>query len=277
MENKYTLKELHQLLLEMMKDFHTYCMTHHLKYYMVGGTLLGAARNQGFIPWDDDVDFAMPRPDYERFISTYQGKYRLEHFSKDNKFLFPYVKLLHHTRPCIYVKDVKFDASADILVQFDIYPIDGVGKNIRKAKSYATCVQKMRHLCYLNITDDKSSSIVKNFAISLIRLLSSSFLIRLQDKMMKHYDYNESNYVTRWRMPQLSKNIVEKDIFGEGVLLNFEDTKLIAPSCYHQYLTKVYGDYQIPIRENGNLRHDIKKSILSHNLKSIIIGNQDEK
>ena len=64
-----SLEEIHSVLLDMMKKFAAYCDAHGLRYYLVGGTLLGAIRHHGFIPWDDDVDIGMPRPDYERFLS----------------------------------------------------------------------------------------------------------------------------------------------------------------------------------------------------------------
>lgn len=78
------IQEIHSVLLNMLIDFDTICRKHKLTYYMVGGTLLGAVRHNGFIPWDDDIDIGMPRPDYERFVNLAQTEFPV--FSSNMEF-----------------------------------------------------------------------------------------------------------------------------------------------------------------------------------------------
>jgi lipopolysaccharide cholinephosphotransferase len=91
-------KKLQKKLFEMLKWFDAFCRQYELKYYAVGGTLLGAVRHHGFIPWDDDVDIAMPRADYDRFSQIMEAKIH-DHYiletahSDDRDFCFPYMKL----------------------------------------------------------------------------------------------------------------------------------------------------------------------------------------
>lgn len=262
MENSYTIKELHELFLVMIKDFHKYCVNNGLTYYMVGGTLLGAAREKGFIPWDDDVDFAMPRPDYEKFISGC-NLFRIEHLGRDKHYLFPFAKVFNSELPIVKINDKEWNVNSTLFLKFDLYPIDGVGQNIKKARNHAAKVQQLRNICYLNQSKDKSSSIIKRFITRCVRAIPSHWLLYYQNKKMSQYEYSDSSLVTRWRMPSLLDNVVPKDTYEPAVLLPFEDTRLFAPAKYDWYLRKVYGDYMQPHRENNGLRHDTNANDIS--------------
>ena len=95
-EREYlTLREVHEELLKLLARFDTFCKAHNLRYSLEAGTLIGAIRHKGFIPWDDDVDISMPRPDYERLIS-YQddlGDHMYLILSEDSAFAYPFMKL----------------------------------------------------------------------------------------------------------------------------------------------------------------------------------------
>ena len=93
------LRQMQLMLTDMLKVFHDFCVQHSIRYYAVAGTVLGAARHQGFIPWDDDIDVAMPRPDYERFIKTFniennKRRYLIETpYSPALDYVYPYSKM----------------------------------------------------------------------------------------------------------------------------------------------------------------------------------------
>ncbi|MCM1372251.1 MAG: LicD family protein [Bacteroides sp.] len=263
MENRITIKDLHALFLDMIKKFHSYCVENGLTYYMVGGTLLGAVRNHGFIPWDDDVDFAMPRPDYEKFIDKC-SIFRIEHSGRSNAFLFPYAKVFPIGGSILKIKDDEWNINGSVFLTFDLYPIDGVGTNELTAMKHASLVQKIRKLCYLNMSKDRSRNFFKRTFVGCVRIIPSHWFLKLQSRLMSRYDYHESGFITRWRMPSLPDNVVPKETFEPAVLLSFEDTQLYAPAKYDWYLRKVYGDYLHPVRENEGLRHDSQANEISN-------------
>ena len=267
-----TVKQLQEIFLGMMEEFHRFCEENQLKYYMVGGTLLGAVREGGFIPWDDDVDFAMPRPDYERFIKEYNGGMRLRCMQNDKTHLFPYIKLFHEELSVVGIEDEQYDIHSKVFVKFDIYPIDGVGCDKSRALALMKRVRQRKQLLYLNLTREKSKNTIKNLALWGIRHIPSRSLLKGIDRAMQTYSYEKSEYLTRWREGTPSANILNRSVFGEPVLLPFEDHSFFAPQEYDVYLTHVYGNYMERKRMDSGLRHDTSANdiarLFEKNLKS---------
>ena len=128
----HKMTELQDRLLEMMKWFDDYCRTQGLRYYIIGGTLLGAMRHGGFIPWDDDLDIGMPREDYNKLrkIFVNEGRYELEmpdSFATD--FCYGYGKLYDTTTTLVESRRTSVKRGLFI----DIFPIDGVGNDLKTA------------------------------------------------------------------------------------------------------------------------------------------------
>ncbi len=266
MENSFSIKQLHELFLDMMKDFSRYCEQKQLRYFMVGGTLLGAAREKGFIPWDDDVDFAMPRPDYEKFLQSYCGSFRILHYKKDKRYFFPYAKVFHPHYSVINIEDDSFNIHTRVFLKFDLYPLDGMGNKLERAVCLADKVQILRQLSFINLSKSKSLTLSKRIGAFILRKIPTRMLLKMQDKLMQKYSFDDSFFVTRWRMPELKRNIVPKDMFEPGQLLPFENLYLKAPTKYEEYLTLVYGNYVKPCREDGGARHDTQANDISENL-----------
>ena len=229
MKRKYTLKEMHEFFLEMLREFHEFCVANQLTYYMVGGTLLGAVRNKGFIEWDDDVDVAMPRPDYERFLKIYKGNMFVVSHHTEYDYSYPYAKLLYKKMPVISVRDEEFDIDSKSFLCFDIYPIDGLGSEMRRAKKIIRRVEFYKRLLYINVTDELSQNIVKAIGARMIRKYPTKNLLTKIDVIMQSYAFDKSKYVTRWRVPTM-ENVVDKGVFGSPVLMDFETLKLYAPA-----------------------------------------------
>ena len=270
MEQSVTLRQLQEVYLDMMQQFHAFCVERDLTYYMVGGTLLGAVREQGFIPWDDDVDFAMPRPDYERFIREYTGKMVLQSRHGEAEYYFPYIKLFHWDTPILHVEDDLHGVRSEVFVKFDIYPIDGVGNDWNKALKLTKKVRFRKKLLYWNLTKEKSRNAIKNAVLTLIRKIPSRMILESIDKTMQRYSTENSALWTRWREGAVSENIVDRTVFSTPVLLPFENASFYAPREYHTYLTGVYGGYTVRKKQNGGMRHDTNHNELTKQFAQIV-------
>lgn len=119
-----SVEDIQSVSLDILKDIHSFCVEHHIKYTLYGGTMIGAIRHHGFIPWDDDVDIAMPRPDYERFLKQYKSKkFRLFKGGDKNCYLaFSRVCEMEKTRVDNIVMPWTNEKTG---IWIDIFPIDG--------------------------------------------------------------------------------------------------------------------------------------------------------
>ena len=128
-ESRVSVKDVQKKLLEMMKWFHSYCEKNEIKYYMIGGTMLGAVRHQGFIPWDDDVDIGVPRNDYNKLLTISKGlkpensRYIIESYQDMNDdYEYPFAKVYDTSTTLIENKRKQTKRG----IYIDVFPLDGI-------------------------------------------------------------------------------------------------------------------------------------------------------
>lgn len=274
MSEALTMNEFHVLLFDMLTEFHEFCEKNDLKYYMIGGTLLGAVRFENFIPWDDDVDLAMPREDYERLAQIYEGSLSLHTYKNDRDHMFPYTKLFSKKSPLVRVKDEKFNIDGQCFAQIDLYPIDGLGDDREKAIAQLAAVKKQKRLLFLNLTTEKSKNPIKRVLLFFIRRMSPRRIIRRIDKKMQKHTVKASRYLTRWREGGVSPNAVPREVFGDPILIPFADKHFCAPADAHTYLTLVYGDYTVDKRCDEGLRHATTRNNIAEKMAEDLTKKQ---
>ena len=251
-----TIKEQQELMLEMMKCIHTYFEREKIRYVLLYGTLLGAIRHKGFIPWDNDMDIGIPRPDYDRLVSNLnsgekigQHYYHL-HFTSDRKYHYPIIRL------CDDRTTVKPDYIRDqperMGLWIDIYPIDGIPPKTLSGFLHRTrlFINKKLQIADIYTRRDKKDFLnrIGNFICALFPHVYRRNCI--VDKILRKTPFDTAAYVAD--MTNRDERIIKqtKEDFNHAILCKFEDTEFYIPECWDSYLKQEFGDYmQLPPEE----------------------------
>lgn len=269
-------ESLKKIQIEMLKSFIDVCDKLKLRYYVIGGTLLGAVRHEGFIPWDDDIDVGMPRQDYEIFIRKGQQYLEEKYFIQNNFTDLEYPNNFSKIRNCntTFIETSIKNLNVNHGVYIDIFPIDGtpnskIEKLIFKIKNslYITRIIQI----YFYKERKKCSYKYKILkCISKIVLPSIKITTVKRDKLLKKYNFESSNIVANYCGAWGEKEIMPKEYFGNPVIGMFEGIKVNMPSQYDKYLRQLYGDYMtLPPIEKRKSHHftekiDLTKSYLEY-------------
>lgn len=269
---KEQLNQLKAIELEMLKQFISVCQQLNLKYYLIGGTLLGAVRHKGFIPWDDDIDVAMPRADYEIFISKAQellpSKYFVQTNKTDPELPMNFCKLRNSETTFIEtsVKNCRINHGVFI----DVFPLDWYPEKKLKAKIFdiKNKYLKMAIGKVFTVKLTKKQKLKRVIRKILTCFTSPKKAVKNREKLLKSVgvSYRSGNLCGAWG----KKEIVPNWWFGEGKMLIFEDIVARVPQEYEKWLTQVYGDYmQLPPEEKREGHHytevlDLEKSYIEY-------------
>lgn len=247
-------KELKQCLLDMMISFKTFCEKKQLNYSLIGGTLLGAIRHHGFIPWDDDVDFCLSRPDYDQMRKLFENGEAPEHlklldYSLGN-FKYPFARIVD-TRTHIKQKYIGNDSTDGVWI--DIFPIDGLPNSKEAQIKIYKEAQFIYKLMMLNASRFGSGTtlvkkLAKMIAIPCARIIGDKRCDKKLEELASQKNYTEAEYVgcVIWGLGGAGE-IMKKSEFESYVQVSFENVKFNAISCWDLYLTNKYGEYmQLP-------------------------------
>lgn len=252
-----TIKEEQEILLDLLKKTHDYCEKHQLRYCLTYGTLIGAVRHKGFIPWDNDADIFMPRPDYEKLWKmTQEGEQIADYTYCTNYRNDP---KNHYT--VIRVCDSRTEARLPYLreeptrmgIFLDIFPVDGLWEN---SKKHWLQQKLLRFNQILQSADLYGKKEHKGLKKKLKYLLPFIFPNRNNRHIYKidHYammcDYETHEKVLDTAEFQHFSAYLTHEDFDNPLLMDFEGYQFKAPRRYHEFLTSGYGDYmQLPPEE----------------------------
>ena len=237
--------------IEIFEVFLRICDKHQLVYFVVGGTALGTVRHKGYIPWDDDIDVALPREDYEHFLEIAQSelneKYFLQTHKTDPEYRFDYAKIRDRRTTFKEYSVSKLNINHGIYI--DVFPIDGYPES--KLKAWALEKRKTFTKCYLAKDNiylfDREKSIKEKIILSVAKIIfwgkSTTEIIEGLQKQYKTFSYRESPMVVCHGGAWGNKEICEKEQYGQGGFGVFENIEVKLPEKIHEYLSHKYGDY----------------------------------
>lgn len=250
MSDYLSTEEIHEGLLDLLKFFDQFCQNHGLTYFLAGGTLLGAIRHEGFIPWDDDADIIMPRKDYQKLLKL--GNELPEHFElksleNDPNWEYAFAKV-NDTRT--YIDDDYRIAQHGLFL--DIFPIDYIPDAQMKQKILVT---KMKALDVLRGAESKKKFkpnekyiFVKKLISSFAKKKGANYFAKKMHQLADDTNIKNRNSKTNGVCVATIYGVREflpLAVFEESIYVRFEDTYLSVPKEYQTYLESLYGDYMV--------------------------------
>ena len=249
-----TIKKKHQdVLLELLREFDRVCQKHQIKYMLFCGSALGAVRHKGFIPWDDDLDVAMLRSEYNRFLQVAPAeldeKYFLQAEFTENWPMF-FSKLRKNNTTCLEKYYPKYPHHQGIYI--DIFPIDNASDNeiIRKIQFYCSKVVVAKSLYKRGYETDSKG---KRLFMNLCRLLPLKPFYKVATYKSATSSQRVHTFVAC--TAKYSKGVYQRKWIEEIVLLDFETGKFPVSAYYDELLTTLYGDYmRIPSEDERKIK-----------------------
>lgn len=254
-KGNFDLKKMQQIELDMLKSFIFVCEKYKLRYFLLGGTCLGTVRHKGFIPWDDDIDVGMPRPDYEKFVSLAQkdidSKYFIQTFNTDREYPMTFAKM--RNSETTYIEQSLRNLKINHGVYIDIFPLDGeknnyISQRIFDFKKTMYDYRISRVYYFKDIAQTKrnlliriSKKLLHGFYILFNLNLTKTILKR--EKLYKKSSYDDCEIIANYGGAWGKKEVMPKQYFGNGTGGIFEGISVVLPENYDAYLSQMYGDY----------------------------------
>lgn len=275
MENKQLMemKDIQRVSLEILKFVTSLCEREGFRYCLMYGTLIGAIRHQGYIPWDDDVDIMMPRPDYEKFLkycydhNEELGIYRIFNTDTNKDYIYGITRV-SDSRYNIIKEETSENCGMGIFI--DVYPYDGLGNDKEEALRLLSisrrCCDIIVDMTRANQSVPKKlnykGKIVYLFNRFINRIRGVRYYLHKNSSLRGEYKFDESEFVgpLMWYFSKPHAVLFKRSWFDNLIKMPFEDGMFYVPSEYHDLLTQAYGDYMKP--------PPVEKRIYQHQYKA---------
>lgn len=254
--------EIKALELDILKKFDAFCTQHGLKYVLTGGSLLGAVRHKGIIPWDDDIDIGMFRPDYDKLLSL------ADQMPEDCR-LFSYelskdtARLYGRVCNTEYVSvDRYYEEDLSSYFGIDVFPLEAVPSDPQEYAKFSKKIRLLRRMfIFANSVPFRGSSflrayILKPLPILFCHLIGRDRIFKMFRKEIQRRDYEKATHIALVTGQYTENERYPKEKYYRIIRLPFEDMMLPAPESYDEYLRLLYGDYmKLPPKEKRHPHH----------------------
>lgn len=255
--------ELQKIEFGILLDIDRFCRERGIRYFLCGGTLLGAIRHKGFIPWDDDIDIGMLRPDYERFLKEFScpGRSLVWH-GNDPAYFFPFAKVLDDRTLLV---DNDFPNSR-IGVFVDVFPFDETDDDPPSWKRSAARMERVNKVLALrNIRLFRKGRSLRNqllvFLRAPLRLFPNRFLLDWHARANSRPCTAERRRIACFSTTNVYgvKDVHPREAFDGNVEVEFEGSSFPAMKGWHEYLTDLYNNYmRLPPEEKRTSHHNFR-------------------
>lgn len=258
MKQEEYLEKLHVEILSIVSEIVRICRKKGLKYYLVEGSLLGAVRHNGFIPWDDDVDIAMPRKDFDCFIECcskeLNGEFYLDWITTNSRYYHIFAKVCK--KGTEFTERIGKTRSVSHGIFVDLFPLDsstGCTVDTERKKSIIDLCNRVLSAKYYM----EETRILKKLVLSVVpSVIIKAYMLHI----LRKHPNREYNYYTNYGSAYpIQKETFLKEEYGEGVLVRFEKMDVIIPTMYKKMLSKIYGDnyMELPPLEKRITHHPL--------------------
>ena len=247
---KVSSEELKELQMQILDYVDTFCRKHEIHYTISGGTLLGAVRHGGYIPWDDDVDIQMLRDEYIKFTELWNqhknehGYFELINIESGNNMGYPFGKV-HDTRTTTYLSNIERTG-----VFVDVFPVDKVCSEddfVKRHNQIKNLYRKRAAAFRRIVVDNTESSFLQKLKAHLLCPRKSFNQICEEiNELAQAHNSDSCSQVFEMISGFRCKHTMPTEIFEQYAEINFENRTYMAVKDYHQYLTLTFGDYMTP-------------------------------
>lgn len=256
--NEQQLKQTHEIQVELLDQVDRICRKHGIKYMISDGTLLGAIRHKGFIPWDDDIDVSMERSEYEKFCKVCQqeldgDKFFFQTYKTDKNYPWFYGKLRYNYSRYVRVGQDHLEMNHGIFL--DVFPLDGVPNNIVVRFFFNIKRVIFRKMLYSVVGSVHEKNLFKRIGYKLLNKFPKRSVYKGFETMAKKHNALKYKYITNYAFPE---PVRERCWVHELIDVEFEGKLYQTTANYDEWLTVMYGDYmELPPVDQRHGNNDI--------------------
>lgn len=257
------ITNLKEVEVEILKEIDDFCKQNDITYYLMYGSLIGAVRHKGFIPWDDDIDIALKREDYNKFLKFFNSNrsdtFKVISLESDINYYYPFAKVINTNT--VMIEEV--DAPMEIGVYVDVFPLDYLPEDKKSIVLMLKKIKRLLNILNIKIIPLKRTRVLyKNIFLFLGKILFKPFTIKYLIKKISNLsqEYNKNTNGTlignMSSMVYGNGEIWNASDFKETDLLEFEGSYFNVPIGYKDVLTRTYGDFmKLPPKDKQISHH----------------------